>query len=52
VVALVSAVLLAGLLLGLGFACIVLPALHALAGPDDEQGRVTEGWLRRHREGR
>jgi hypothetical protein len=42
--------LLAGLLLGLGAACIILPALHALAGPDEEQGRVSPGWLRRHRE--
>lgn len=46
----VSAVLLAGLLLGLSFACLILPALHALAGPDEEQGRVSPGWLRRHRE--
>lgn len=44
--------LLAGVLLGLAAACLVLPALHALAGPDDEQGRVSPGWLRRHREGR
>ena len=44
--------LLAGLLLGLSFACLILPALHALAGPDDEQGRVSPGWLRRHRGGK
>lgn len=47
-----SAVLVVGLLLGLAFACLVLPAFVALAGPDEEQGRVSPGWLRRHREGR
>jgi hypothetical protein len=28
--------LIAGVLLGLSFACIVIPALCALAGPDEE----------------
>ena len=40
----------AGVLLGLAFVCIVLPALVALAGPDEpDEGRVSEGWVRRHR---
>lgn len=44
--------LLAGLLLGLSFVCVVLPALAALSGPDREDGRVSPGWMRRDREGR
>ena len=29
------------------------PAIHALLGPDeDDPGRVSDGWLRRDREGR
>jgi len=44
--------LVAGLLLGLGFACWVIPALVALAGPDPEQGEVTPGWRRRHEDGK
>lgn len=40
--------LVAGILLGLAFACVVLPAFLALAGPDeDDPGRVTEGTRRR-----
>lgn len=41
--------LLAGVLLGLAFCCVVLPALCALGGPDREDGRVTPGWSRRER---
>ena len=42
--------LVAGVLLGLAFACVVLPALIALAGPDeDDEGHVSEGWMRRHK---
>jgi hypothetical protein len=48
----VTAHLIAGLLLGLAFACLVLPAFHALAGPDVPQGRVTPGWRRRHEAGK
>jgi hypothetical protein len=51
-VVLVTAHLVAGILLGLSFACLVLPAFHALAGPDRSEGRVTPGWQRRHDEGR
>ena len=40
--------LLAGLLLGLSFACLVLPALVALSGPDEQEGSVSEGWRRRN----
>ena len=40
--------LIAGLLLGLSFACVVLPALIALSGPDREDGSVSEGWRRRN----
>ena len=47
-----TAHLVAGVLLGLSFACLVLPALHALAGPDPEQGQISEGWRRRHEDGR
>lgn len=42
----------AGVLLGLSFACFVLPALVALSGPDREEGSVSEGRLRRDKEGR
>jgi hypothetical protein len=48
----VTAHLIAGVLLGLGFACWVIPALVALAGPDPEQGQISEGWRRRHEEGK
>ena len=48
----VTAHLIAGVLLGLSFACFVLPALVALSGPDEPQGSVSEGWLRRDKEGR
>ena len=48
----VVAHLVAGVLLGLAFACFVLPAFIALAGPDQDEGCVSPGWLRRHREGR
>jgi len=41
--------LIAGLLLGLSFCCVVLPALCALAGPDREDGRVSPGWRDRGR---
>ena len=44
--------LIVGLLLGLSFVCLVIPALVALSGPDREDGRVSEGWRRRDREGR
>lgn len=47
-----TAHLIAGLLLGLSFALIVLPALVALSGPDREEGSVSEGWMRRDREGK
>jgi len=47
-----TAHLIAGLLLGLAFACIVLPALHALAGPDGDEGQISEGWRRRHEAGK
>lgn len=47
-----TAHLIAGLLLGLAAACIILPALVALSGPDEPQGSVSEGWLRRDKEGR
>lgn len=40
--------LLAGVLLGLAFACLVIPALVALSGPDRDEGRVSEGWRRRN----
>jgi hypothetical protein len=52
VVVAMSAVLIAGVLLGLSFACLVLPAFHALAGPDPEQGQISEGWRRRHEDGK
>ena len=45
-----TAHLIAGLLLGLSFACLVLPALVALSGPDREEGSVSEGWLQRDKE--
>lgn len=41
--------LMAGILLGLAFACIVLPALIALSGPDEDEGKVSPGWLRDQR---
>ena len=44
--------LIAGLLLGLSFACFVVPALVALSGPDEPDGSVSEGWIRRDKEGR
>jgi hypothetical protein len=44
--------LFAGVLLGLSFACVVLPALCALSGPDEQHGRLTRGWMRRHEEGK
>ena len=47
-----AAHLIAGVLLGLAFACLVIPALVALSGPDPEMGRVSPGWIRRDREGR
>ena len=47
-----TAHLIAGLLLGLAFACLVIPALVALSGPDEQEGSVSEGWMRRDREGR
>ena len=47
-----TAHLIAGLLLGLSFACLVLPALVALSGPDREEGSVSEGWLQRDKAGR
>lgn len=43
-----TAHLIAGLLLGLSFACIVVPALVALSGPDEPDGSVSEGWRRRN----
>jgi hypothetical protein len=39
-VAVVVEHLIAGILLGLAFACVVLPALCALAGPDEEEQKV------------
>ena len=48
VLVLEAAHLIAGVLLGLAFACLVIPALLALAGPDREDGRVSEGWRRRN----
>lgn len=47
-----TAHLIAGLLLGLSFACFVLPDLVALSGPDREESSVSEGRLRRDKEGR
>lgn len=47
-----TAHLIAGLLLGLAAACIILPALVALSGPDEPEGTVSEGWMRREKEGR
>ena len=47
-----TAHLIAGLLLGLAAACIILPALVALSGPDEQEGSVSEGWMRRDKEGR
>jgi hypothetical protein len=47
-----TAHLVAGVLLGLAFACWVIPAFVALAGPDPELGRISEGWRRRHEEGK
>ena len=46
-----TAHLIAGVLLGLSFACLVLPALVALSGPDEQDGSVSEGWRRRNGEG-
>jgi hypothetical protein len=43
-----TAHLIAGVLLGLAFCCVVLPALCALSGPDEPDGRLTPGWMRRH----
>ena len=43
-----TAHLIAGLLLGLAAACIILPALVALSGPDEQEGTVSEGWRRRN----
>lgn len=47
-----TAHLIAGVLLGLSFACFVIPALVALSGPDRDEGSVSEGWRRRNGEGR
>ena len=43
-----TAHLIAGLLLGLAFVCLVVPALVALSGPDEQEGSVSEGWRRRN----
>ena len=47
-----TAHLIAGVLLGLAAACIILPALVALSGPDEPEGRLSEGWMRRDKAGR
>lgn len=45
----VVAHLLAGVLLGLAFCCVILPALCALGGPDRKDGQVTPGWRKDRR---
>ena len=39
----------AGIILALGFLCLILPALHALAGPDEDERVVSKSWRREHR---
>lgn len=43
-----TAHLIAGLLLGLAAVLVVVPALVALSGPDEQEGSVSEGWRRRN----
>jgi hypothetical protein len=39
----------AGIILALGFLCLILPALHALAGPDEDERVLSKSWRKEHR---